>query len=209
MSTIANPTAATGHAGAHTTTSAGGSARISPALLGMALFIASEAALFASFFAAYFYLRGTSTNWNPREFEIPIGLTFVNTMILVSSSFTVMAAEGHLKKNQRRIFLAYMLLSVALGLTFLGGQLYEYNNFVHEGFRPGQGALPSTFFALTGLHGSHVLIGATLLTIATIRGFRGHYSHTNHVSLGAFSLYWHFVDVVWLFLFAVLYLWQP
>jgi cytochrome c oxidase subunit III len=94
-------------------------------------------------------------------------------------------------------------LTLAMGLTFLGLQMREYHDL---GFVPSDGAFPSTFFALTGLHGMHVLVGATLLAIAFNRALRGHYSPDAHLGLEVTGLYWHFVDVVWIFLYTVVYL---
>jgi cytochrome c oxidase subunit 3 len=90
-----------------------------------------------------------------------------------------------------------------MGLTFLALQMREYHDL---GFVPSDGAFPTTFFALTGLHGMHVLVGATLLAIAFNRSIRGHYSPDAHLGLEVTGLYWHFVDVVWIFLYTVVYL---
>ena len=103
-----------------------------------------------------------------------------------------------------KVFLVVGLgLSLFLGLTFLALQMHEYHSL---GFVPSDGAFPSTFFALTGLHGMHVLVGATLLSIAFVRSCRGHYSPEEHIGLEVTGLYWHFVDVVWIMLYTVVYL---
>jgi cytochrome c oxidase subunit 3 len=94
-------------------------------------------------------------------------------------------------------------LTLLMGLTFLGLQMREYHAL---GFVPSDGAFPTTFFALTGLHGMHVFIGATLLTIAFVRACRGKYAPDDHLGLEVTGLYWHFVDVVWIFLYTVVYL---
>lgn len=197
MATVAHSTSA--HHAAHDD-------RLDRGVLGMALFIASEVALFASFFAAYFYLRGTSVEWNPADYEIPRFLTGINTAILVSSSFTVWIAERMIKSERRGAYVLWMAITIALGTTFLAIQLYEYH---HLEFRPSDGAIASTFFSLTGLHGMHVTVGAILLAVGLVRGARGLYGPHNHASLTAFSIYWHFVDVVWVFLYGTVYLWQP
>ena len=93
-----------------------------------------------------------------------------------------------------------------MGLTFLGIQMYEYR---HIGFTPESGAFASTFFCLTGLHGAHVLLGATLLSIALVRSLRGHYSAENHMGVELTGIYWHFVDFVWVILYAIVYLIAP
>jgi cytochrome c oxidase subunit 3 len=179
----------------------------SPVFLGMVMFIGSEIMLFGSFFTAYFYVR-FSHPFYPfhlanQHFEIPKGGTGINTAILVASSFTMHWALVSAKRANRFGLVVGLFLTLVMGLTFLGLQMREYHNL---GFVPSDGAWPTTFFALTGLHGMHVFIGATLLAIAFVRSCRGHYSPDAHLGLEVTGLYWHFVDVVWIFLFTVVYL---
>ena len=176
----------------------------SPVFLGMVMFIGSEIMLFASFFTAFFYLRFVHDTYPyGGEFEIPKGPTGVNTAILVFSSFTMHWALVSIKRNRRFGLVAGLALALVLGLTFLGLQMREYHAL---GFVPSDGAFPSTFFALTGLHGMHVFVGATLLFIAFVRAARGRYSAAHHIGLEVTGLYWHFVDVVWILLYTVVYL---
>ena len=174
----------------------------SPVFLGMVMFIGSEIMLFASFFTAFFFVRFTHTYYPFGDFEIPTDSTAINTAILISSSFTMHWALVSVRYNRRFGLVVGLGVTLFLGLTFLALQMHEYHAL---GFVPSDGAFPSTFFALTGLHGLHVLVGATLLSIAFLRSIRGHYSAAEHLGLEVTGLYWHFVDVVWILLFTVVY----
>ncbi len=175
----------------------------SPVFLGMLMFIGSEIMLFASFFTAFFFIRFSHPHYPFGSFEIPTSSTGINTAILISSSFTMHWAIVSVRHNRRFGLVVGLGLSLFLGLTFLGLQMREYHSL---GFVPSDGAFPSTFFALTGLHGMHVLVGATLLSIAFVRSCRGHYSPEEHIGLEVTGLYWHFVDIVWIMLYTVVYL---
>jgi len=134
------------------------------------------------------------------------GLPFINTVILVSSSATVTFAHWALKKNERLSLGLWLFLTVALGTTFLVLQVVEYQHAYQElGLSLGSGIYGSTFFLLTGFHGMHVTLGTIMLAIMLLRVFRGHFTPDNHFAFEATSWYWHFVDVVWLFLFTFVY----
>ncbi len=134
------------------------------------------------------------------------GLPFINTMILVTSSLTVTFAHWALKKNQRKPLILWLALTVALGFTFLTLQVVEYiEAYDHLGLSLGSGIYGSTFFMLTGFHGAHVTLGAIMLTVMLVRCIKGHFTPVNHCALDASCWYWHFVDVVWLFLFTFVY----
>ncbi len=175
----------------------------SPTFLGMVMFLGSEAMLFGSFFTIFFYLRFTHSPWPPQGIHVPIEATGVNTAILISSSFTMHAALISVRRNNRIGLVLGLGATLMLGITFLCLQMHEY---LHLGWGPGTDAFTSGFFALTGLHGLHVFIGATLLTIAFVRSCRGHYSAGEHIGLEVTGLYWHFVDVVWILLYTIVYL---
>ena len=175
----------------------------SPIFLGMIMFLGSEIMLFGSFFTVFFYLRFTHSPWPPTGIEVPKGPTGINTAILISSSFTMHWALVSIKRNRRFGLICGLGLTLVMGLTFLALQLHEY---AHLGFTPSNNALASGFFCLTGLHGFHVFVGATLLSIAFLRSIRGHYSAGEHIGLEVTGLYWHFVDVVWIVLYTVVYL---
>jgi cytochrome c oxidase subunit 3 len=183
------------------------SSRISPTVLGMLLFIASEAMLFGSFFAALFFARVVNPeapgHWPPAPFHFPVFVAGVNTCILVTSSFTMHWAVQSIRRNDRNGLRAGLTLTILLGLAFLLTQGIEY---AHVGFNTGDGAFASTFFGLTGLHGAHVFIGLSLLTFAAVRAFRGHYSPEHYHGVEIPGIYWHFVDVMWIVVYTTVYL---
>lgn len=182
------------------------SARIDPTVLGILLFILSEVMLFAAFFAAYFFLRvvvGPAT-WPPEGVHLPVLIAGINTVVLVSSSFTMHYALEAIKHNNRRGLKLGLVLTWLLGVTFLFIQINEY---IHIGFGPSDGAFASIFFGLTGLHGAHVLIGIILLTFANIRAFRGHFGpeQKDHLGVEVPGIYWHFIDIMWIIVFVAIY----
>jgi cytochrome c oxidase subunit 3 len=134
------------------------------------------------------------------------GLPFVNTVILVSSSGTITLAHWALRRNHRARLKLWLGVTIALGVSFLTLQATEYLHAFRElGLGLGSGIYGSTFFMLTGFHGSHVTLGAIMLTIMMLRILRGHFTPENHFAFEATSWYWHFVDVIWVFLFTCVY----
>jgi cytochrome c oxidase subunit 3 len=180
------------------------SSRVEPQLLGMLLFIISEVMVFGAFFTAYFFIRVVSGDkWFPVDGnKLPVAVAFVNTCILVSSSFTLHWAEHSIKNNNRFGLKAGILSTFLLGATFLFVQVNEY---VHIGFAPHDFAQASVFYGLTGLHGAHVAVGLTLLLMVVIRSWRGHYSPEEHRGVDVPGIYWHFVDVMWIVVFTSVY----
>jgi cytochrome c oxidase subunit 3 len=167
---------------------------------------------FAGLFAAYFNVRLTSPTWPPlvneAEFEpfqlsehllLPAALT----TILVISSVTMQLAVWGIRRGDRTAFLRNTAVTLLLGVIFLGGQVYDYTQL---GFGITDTAFGSTFYTLTGFHGAHVLGGAIMLSVVLYRGLAGQFSARHHDAVEATSLYWHFVDVVWIALFSTLYL---
>jgi cytochrome c oxidase subunit III len=179
------------------------SSRVEAQFLGMLLFIISEVMLFGAFFTAYFFIRVVNNaDWPAAGAHIPVAIAGVNTAILMSSSFTMhWALEGARNENRRALKVG-LLTTFCLGLTFLTVQVNEY---VHLGFAPHDNAQGTIFYSLTGLHGAHVFIGLTLLAMATIRAFRGHYSAKQHRGVEVPGIYWHFVDVMWIFVYSTIY----
>ncbi|WP_251341206.1 cytochrome c oxidase subunit 3 [Haloplanus halophilus] len=173
---------------------------------GMIAFLGSEIATFGAGFTYYFFIRAGT--WPPGELPHLTGsLVIINTAILVASSLTLHWAHVAIRKDDRRKFVLGLLATLVLGLVFIGGQVYEYYEFiVHSEFTVTSGLFGSAFYGLTGLHGLHVSLGGVLLAIVTIRALAGQYSAERHVSVSTVSMYWHFVDVVWIFLVVVLYL---
>jgi cytochrome c oxidase subunit 3 len=192
------------HAEAHGPPVAHHSSRVDASILGMFLFIASEVMLFGAFFTAYFFVRvAAGTPWPTPPFHLPIYVAFVNTCILVTSSFTMHWALQSIKRDNHAGLKAGLLLTFLMGLTFLLTQIREYSRI---GFAPRDGAFGTIFYCLTGLHGAHVFVGLTLLAVATTRAFRGHYSAAAHHGVEIPGIYWHFVDVMWIVVYATIYI---
>ena len=186
---------------------------IKPGMMGMYIFLASEVMFFGSLFAMYFYMVGSHNTWPPAapsstpEYYVswwPI--PFVNTIVLLSSGVTCHFALEALSRDNRRRFFVLMITTIVLGLGFEFGQLYEFINAFSRGLNLTANTFASAFFTMTGFHGAHVLGGLVLLTLILYRAARGQFSSRNHVGPAAVTLYWHFVDVVWIFLFGILYL---
>jgi cytochrome c oxidase subunit 3 len=186
---------------------------MSQGMLAMILFLGSEAMLFASFFVAYFMMRFNVAHnvWPPIDpatghpYVLPKALTGVNTVFLVSSSFTLWWGEHRLRKyGDRKSLERGLWVTILLGLSFLVIQLNEY---AHLGFGFKAGAMGASFYSLTGLHALHVLVGLTILTICLVRSKRTREFKQDHSPvLNAGSIYWHFVDVVWVILYFTVYL---
>ncbi len=151
-------------------------------------------------------------NPDQEEFKGPMkvigamGIPALNTLLLLSSAVTVTWAHWCLKKNKREMLVVGMMLTIVLGVTFLGFQIYEYILAHHHyGLTFSSGIYGTTFFMLTGFHGAHVLVGAIMLTVMLVRIVKGHFTPEHHFAFEASAWYWHFVDVVWLFLFVFVY----
>lgn len=169
------------------------------------LFLATDVSTFGALFVYYFFVRiGT---WPPEELPPLLGsLVVVNTALLLTSSVTFHYAHEALEGDNRRRFLGLLGTTLALGIIFLAGQTYEYYEFITaEGFTLSSGVFGSAFFGLTGLHGLHVTLGVLGIAMLCWRALRGHYRPDRDTSIATVSLYWHFVDFVWIFLVVVLY----
>jgi cytochrome c oxidase subunit 3 len=186
---------------------------------GMILFIASEVMFFVAWFWAFFtsslfvadpieYLRAQFTGgmWPPKGMEVidPLHLPLFNTLILLTSGTTVTWAHHSLLHNDRSGLVKGLLITILLGLLFTCVQAYEYT---HAPFGFKGSIYGSTFFMATGFHGFHVIIGTIFLTVCLIRTLRGHFKPNQHLGFEFAAWYWHFVDVVWLFLFSCIYVW--
>jgi cytochrome c oxidase subunit 3 len=172
---------------------------------GMVLFLVSDVATFAAGFVYYAFVRvGT---WPPSDLPPVLGsLVLANTLLLVASSVTLHYAHEGLDEGDRRRFVRALGVTTLLGVVFLLGQAAEYAEFVAaEGFTPASGVYASAFYGLTGLHGLHVTLGVVLLALTLWRARRGAFDAERDTSVRTVSLYWHFVDAVWLVLVAALY----
>jgi len=192
---------------------------LSNGMLGFILFIVSEVMFFGGLFAAYFIARADSPQWPPEELlaklqaagdiapgvklELEKGLPTIATILLVTSSFTIQWAVFQIRKGNRTGLIWGLFVSLVLGLTFLSMQMYDYSQLP---FRASDTIYGTTFFTLTGFHGAHVAGGAIFMTVCLVRAMGGQFSARHHEAIEACSLYWHFVDVVWLALFTTLYI---
>lgn len=177
--------------------------------IGMGLFIASEAMLFAAFFGSYFYvslnLPGFENfQWPPKGIITldPMQFPYLNTLILLLSGTTVTWAHHELLEGNFKKVTKAILITVLLGLAFSCVQLFEY---MHAAFAFKDGIYPSNFYMATGFHGAHVLIGTIFLFVCMVRNIHREFQADHHVGFEAAAWYWHFVDVVWLFLFVSIY----
>jgi cytochrome c oxidase subunit 3 len=181
---------------------------------GMMFFITSEVMFFVAFFWAYFHyalfpehvLGAKVISWPPegiRTFD-PFHIPFLNTMILLLSGCTVTWAHHSLLENDRKGLIQGLLLTVLLGMSFTGFQALEYS---HAPFHFGGSIYPSVFFLATGFHGFHVIVGTVFLIVCLFRAIAGDFTPERHFGFEAAAWYWHFVDVVWLFLFTCIYWW--
>ena len=200
--------------------------------IGMVWFIFSEVMFFACFFGALYYIRqislpelaGYEAMFTPYEKFTnawpsagPMGDPFtpmaawgipaINTMLLLTSGATLTWAHWGLIKGKQSQLTWGLAMTVLLGVTFMGFQVYEYAHaYAEMGLTLGAGVYGATFYILTGFHGLHVTLGTVMLMVMLWRGMKGHFSEHNHFAFEAVAWYWHFVDVVWLILFVFVYI---
>lgn len=172
--------------------------------LGMWLFIASEVMFFGGLIAAYLHYKYTLGF--PESSELNIVLVGINTMVLLTSSYTVVSALGALREGKTGRFVAFLLLTILLGVAFLTGQIYEFTDLYARGVTLTSSVFGSSFFTLTGFHGLHVTAGVVWAIITLFRALRGAFSAERNMAVEVFGLYWHFVDIVWIALFTLIYL---
>ena len=175
-------------------------------MVGMLLFIASEVMFFGGLFATYFNARASAAPepWEPPPGgELDMALAGVLTAILISSSFTMQFGVWAIRRGDAGKLRMWTGITLALGVLFLAGQLYDYSQL---GFGIADGVFGTVFYTLTGFHGAHVFGGAVGLTIILARAMQGQFSGRNHIAVEAVSIYWHFVDVVWIAVFSTIYL---
>jgi cytochrome c oxidase subunit III len=178
-------------------------------LLGFILFLISDCVLFGSFIFAYTYLRTSAPTWPPivNGHQLPwfdTSFAAFNSVVLFGSGVTMHFALENWKHLNKRRFYGWLIATILLGIGFLLGQAHEYRtvNITWSGSTMG-----ASFFTLTGLHGFHVFVGVIYLTILGIQASRGVYTGSKYFGLTAGTLYWHFVDVIWVLLFFLFYLW--
>mgnify|MGYP002654420134 CR=1 FL=1 len=175
-------------------------------LTGFVIFLASESLIFAALFAAYIVLKGSAPLWLPPGVEgLEVREPLINTIVLVSSSGVAWLAERALHRRQLGRFRLWWLLTMAMGTWFVVGQAREWLGLP---FGLGDGVFGACFYLLTGFHGLHVITGVLLMALMLWRSFRPGNYDGGEAGVTAVGLFWHFVDVIWIVLFALLYLWQ-
>ncbi len=177
--------------------------RQTPMFLGMVLFLISEAFLFGALFWTYYYLRATTPVWPPAGVALDTVLAGINTIILLSSSATIWWAVNSMRKGNEGQAAIGIAATLALGVTFLALTVFEWT---HETFQPWTHAYGSTLFTLTGFHALHVFGGVLLMLALLSRTLRHRFSSQSYLGLEIGSLYWHFVDGIWIFVFTTIFI---
>ena len=175
----------------------------------MWLFLASECLLFGSLIGAYLLYRGQSVvGPYPEElFDIPF--TSVSAFVLLMSSVTMVLALAAIQRGDQRGLRIWLLSTALVGLLFLSGQAFEFTEFNREGLSLSSNLFGTTFFVLTGFHGAHVTVGVLILLSLLVMLSRGRLTQAQSLNIELAGLYWHFVDVVWIVIFTLVYLIQP
>jgi cytochrome c oxidase subunit 3 len=172
---------------------------------GFLLFMVSDLVLFSSFIFAYLYLRNTGQGWPPPGApKLDLSLAALNSIVLFGSGATMHFALENWKHRNFTKFANWMIATIVLGAGFLAGQIIEYAHLA-AGWGT-SGIFGASFFTLTGMHGFHVFCGIIYLTVLLLQALQGKYTYTKHTGLTLGTLYWHFVDVIWVVLFSIFYL---
>jgi heme/copper-type cytochrome/quinol oxidase subunit 3 len=175
--------------------------------LGMWIFLLSEVMFFTALIGGYIILRFSMPEaWADPGEVLNIPVTAVNTFILICSSVTMVKAFAAAADGNQQALRWYLVATVLIGATFVGVQVYEYHELIVKGFLPSSGLYGSTFYTMTGFHGFHVTMGVLCMIWVTVKAFRGGYTATDHRGVEVIGLYWHFVDLVWIILFTIVYL---
>ena len=172
-------------------------------LLGFLFFLISDCVIFGSFIFSYLYIRSASAAWPPPGVERPgLWVAAVNSVVLFGSGATMHYAMEAIRHANKSRFVGFCIATIILGMGFLSGQAYEYTH-LHDTWAGT--TFGASFFTLTGMHGFHVFIGVIFLITVLIQTMRGTYTASRHFGLTAATLYWHFVDVIWVALFTLFY----
>lgn len=173
--------------------------------LGVWLLLGSEAVFFSALIVTYLVFRGQGGGAASHQL-LNIPLTAVNTFVLICSSLTMVTALSTIERGSIRGAGGWLVATLALGVVFLGGQVYEFSRLMHEGLSLRSNLFGATFFTLTGFHGAHVFAGVLWIGFVLARAAGGHVTQSRHEAIELVGLYWHFVDVVWIIIFTIVYL---
>lgn len=187
--------------------------KASPGKIGMWLLLATDGLSFAGFLLSYAYARTMANEWpNPIEALGGVGLSGLMTFILICSSLSMVLAVDACKREQKQNMVRYLIVTILGGMIFLGIQIFEYQHLIADkgmtisGYEHGNDHFASTFFAITGFHGLHVLFGVGYLIVMLKIAVEGGFDKGNYSMLEIAGLFWHFVDLVWILVFTFLYL---
>ncbi len=175
----------------------------------MWLFLASDCLFFGSFIAAYLLYRGRSLVGPYPEDLFDIPFTSVSAFILLMSSVTMVLALAAIQRGNVRNMRIWLFTTAVLGTLFIAGQVFEFTEFNHEGLSLSTNLFGTTFFVLTGFHGAHVTVGVLILISLWVVSMRGGIQQKDSLAIELAGLYWHFVDIVWIVIFTLVYLIQP
>jgi heme/copper-type cytochrome/quinol oxidase subunit 3 len=202
--TSGDPSPVVAHEDAHQTNTG-----VSNNKLAMWVFLASESLFFGAFIATYFLYRGRDAQFlkgpDPTDL-LAIPFTSVTSFVLLMSSLTMVLALAAIQRGDQRRLRIWLLATAVFGMTFIAGQVYEFTEFYREGLHLGTNLFGTTFFVLTGLHGAHVTMGIVWLLSLWGRSMQGSLPQEKAEAVEIAGLYWHFVDVVWIFIFTAIYL---
>ncbi len=176
--------------------------------LGFWVFLGSETLFFGSLISTYMVYKHQSVSGPFPEQILNIPLTSISTFVLLMSSLAMVLALAGIQRGQRTQGLFWLLMTALLGSTFLGFQAYEFTEFYHKGLSLQTNLFGSTFFVLTGFHGAHVTVGVIWLLTLFFQGLQGKLPPEHSLRLEIAGLYWHFVDIVWIVIFTLIYLLQ-
>ena len=176
--------------------------------VGFWTFIGSECLFFGTLISTYMVYKGQSLvgPYSGDFFDIP--LTTIRTFVLLMSSLAMVLALDGVQRGNKKLSLIWLGVVIVLGATFLGFQVYEFNHFYHVGLSLDTNLLGSSFYVLTGFHGAHVAVGVVLLLATAFMSFAGRFRPTEGMNVELVGLYWHFVDIVWIAIFRIVYLLQ-
>jgi len=179
---------------------------VSNAKLAMWAFLGSECLLFGALISTYFLYRGRSVvGPTPKQvYDIPY--TSISSFVLLMSSLTMVLALAAIQRGDHRRLRIWLTATALLGTVFIGGQVYEFTSFIHEGLTPRTNLFGSSFFVLTGFHGAHVTLGIIMLLSLVMMSNKGKIPQAKAEVIEIAGLYWHFVDIVWIVIFTVVYL---
>jgi len=170
------------------------------------LFLATEVMFFSGLIGAYIVLRSATKSWPDPQERLAVNITAFNTFVLITSSWLMVKALFAAKRGDRGGILRWLAATIVGGSCFVGIQVYEYIQLVKEGAIPRVDIFWSTFYVMTGFHGFHVVVGVIWLICVWFCALNGRYTAKNHLGVELAGLYWHFVDLVWVLLFTIVYL---